>query len=144
MTLDGSNDRVILSGGNFYNYSDGNLYYMGIGENKNGSCHVINKLNLATNETTLLIEELNEYFNAHGELVGVTFKQFQEQPETINPELIKANEQGEIFIGYNESVGYIYVFKGQLYMRCLLRDSLIQNGKMDCIARLDGGVKIWD
>ena len=144
MNLDGSNDRVILSGGNFFNYSDGNLYYMGFGENINGSCHVMNKLNIATDETALLIEELNEYFNAHGELVGVTFKQFQEQPETIDPELIKANEQGEIFIGYNESVGYIYVFKGQLYMRCLLRDSLIQNGKLDCIARLDGSVKIWD
>jgi len=144
MNLDGGNDRVIIRGGDYFNYCGGNLYYEGIGENKNGPCHTINCLNIATDKTVILLEEANEYFNAHGEWVGVTFKQFNEHPETINPELLKQDEQGEIFVGYCESVGYVYVAGEYLYMRGSLRESLIENGKLNCIARLDGGVTIWD
>jgi len=144
LDLDGGNDTVILRGGDFFNYSGGNLYYAGISENKKGPYHTINCLNIATNKTVILLEEANEYFNAHGEWIGVTFKQFYEHPETINPELFKQNEQGGAFVGYNESVGYVYVAGEYLYTRASLRESILVNGKLDCIARLDGGVTIWD
>lgn len=141
---DGDNDTIILRGGDYFNYSGGNLYYMGIGENKNGPCHTINCLNIATNKTEILLEEANEYFNAHGEWIGVTFKQFNEHPETIDPKLIKQNEAGEVFVGYNESVGYVYVTGEYLYTRASLRESILVNGKPDCIAKIDDGVTIWD
>ncbi len=92
----------------------------------------------------MLLEESNEYFNAHGELIGITFKQYNENPETIDPQLLVPNNQGEIFIGYNESVGYVYTAGDYLFMRGSLRESIVQNGKLDCIARLDGSVTIWD
>jgi hypothetical protein len=144
LDLDGGNDRVIIRGGDYFNYCGGNLYYEGISENKNGPCHTINCLNIATDKTVILMEEANEFFNAHGEWIGVTFKQFNEHPETINSDLLKQNEPGEIFVGYNESVGYVYVAGEYLYMRASLRESILVNGKLDCIARLDGGVTIWD
>lgn len=144
MDLDGTNENVILKGGDFFNYSKGNLYYMGISENQNGPCHVINCLNIASNETTVILEEVNEFFNVHGEFMGITFLQYNENPETIDPELFVPNDNGEIFIGYNESVGYVYTLGGYLFMRGSLRESIIQNGKLDCIARLDGSVTIWD
>jgi len=144
LDLDGGNDRVIIRGGDYFNYCNGNLYYEGISENKNGPCHTINCLNITTDKTVILIEEANEYFNAHGEWIGVMFKQFNEYPETISPELLKQNELGEIFVGYNESVGYVYVAGEYLYMCVSLRESIFVNGKLNCIARLDDGVTIWD
>ena len=142
--LDGVNDTIILHGGDFFNYCSGNLYYMGIGENKNGPCHTVNRLNLTANETVVLLEEANEYFDARGKWLGITFKQFHEHPETIDPELLKPNEQGEVFVGYSESVGYVYTAGKYLFMRAVLRESLLLNGKLDCIARLDCGFLIWD
>lgn len=144
LDLDGGNDRVIIRDGDYFNYIGGNLYYEGISENENGPCHTINCLNIATDKTVILMEEANEYFNAHGEWTGVTFKQFNEHPETINPELLKQDESGEIFVGYNESAGYVYVAGECLYMRASLRESILVNGKLNCIAKLDGGISIWD
>lgn len=144
MDLDGGNDRVIIRGGDYFNYCGGNLFYVGISENKNGPCHTVNCLNTATDKTVVLLEEANEYFNAHGEWVGVTLKQFNEHPETINPGLIKQDVQGDIFIGYTESVGYVYAAGEYLFMRASLRESILENGKLDCIARLDGRLTIWD
>ena len=117
---------------------------MGISENENGPCHVINRLNIVTNETVTLLEEANEFFNIHGEWVGVTFKQFFEHPETIDPDLMKPNAQGEVEIGESESIYYVFVSSENLYMRCSLRESILQTGKLDCIARLDNGITIWD
>lgn len=56
----------------------------------------------------------------------------------------KVKKIGELFVGYNESVGYVYVAGEYLYMRASLRESILVNGKLNCIARLDGGVTIWD
>ena len=144
INLEGSNDRLILRGGDFFNYSGGNLYYMGIDVNDNGPCHVINKLDITDGETITLIEEANEFFNAQGEWVGITFQQIYQYPESINPELMIPNAQGEIEIGFNESVGYVYVSEKYLFMPTSLRESIIQNGRLECIARLDSGVMIWD
>ncbi len=143
MDLDGDTVRVVLQGGDFVNYSSGNLYYMGISSNENGPCHVVNCLNLATNETTQLIEEANEFFDRDGNWLGITFKQWQEHPETIDPSLIDERDGG-LKNGLNESVGYVYVAGEHLYMRATLRNSIIETGKADCIARLDDGVTIWD
>lgn len=142
--LDGSNERVLLRGGDYFNYCGGALYYMGIGENENGPCHIVCKLDLASNETTVLLEEANEFFDEEGRWLGVTFKQFQERPETIDPALFREDEQGMYFAGLNESMWYVYDCGGCLFTRPCLRESLIQKGRLDCLARLDGGVVIWD
>lgn len=136
-------DSVILQGGDFFNYSNGNLYYMGMSSNENGPCHIINRLNLAKNETTQLIEEANEYFDSHGNWLGITFKQWNENPETIDPSLVDEKDGG-LKDGFNEAVGYVYVAGGHIYMHATLRESIIQTGKADCIVRLDDGVTIWD
>ena len=142
--LDGSNARVLVKGGDYFNYCGGALYYMGIGENKNGPCHIVYKLNVDSNEKTALYEEANEFFDAHGQWLGVTFRQLQESPETIDPKLFEKSVDGMFFKGLNESVWYVYACGERLYMRAALRESLIQKGRLDCIARLDGGVTVWD
>ena len=136
-------DSVVLKGGDYFNYHQGNLYYIGISSNKNGPCHVINHLNLATNETTMLLEEANEYFDAQGDWLGITFRQWLDHPETVDPSMIDEKDDG-LKNGFNESVGYVYVVGEHLYMRASLRESLFKTGKVDCIARLDDGTVIWD
>jgi predicted small lipoprotein YifL len=142
--LDGTNARVLVKGGDYFNYCDGVLYYTGIGENKNGPCHIVYKLNLDSNEKTVLLEEANEFFDQNGMWLGVTFRQLQESAETIDPALFEQSEEGQIFKGLNESVWYVLACGEHLYMRAALRESLVQKGRLDCIARLDGGVVIWD
>lgn len=66
MDLDGGNEEPIYKGGDYFNYCDGNLYFMGISENLKGLCHVINRYNIQNNETITLLEESNEFFNAQG------------------------------------------------------------------------------
>ena len=148
MDLNGGNDSVILHGGDYFNYTNGYLYYMGISENANEPCYIINRLNVETGETITLHEALNELFDAHGELLGITYRQLQNGD--YDPDLFEYNSQGEMALKegggsyYNESVGYVYVVGQYQYMRAALLESLIQNGEFDCIARLDGGVTIWD
>ena len=145
--LSSNNDGVILRGGDFFNYTNGNLYYIGISANAHGPCHAIYRLNIETGETITLYEELNEYFDAFGNLIGVTFNQLQNGD--YDPDIFEYNDQGEMVLKggaqyLNESMFYVNVVGEQLYMRATLRESLIQNGRLDCIARLDGGVTIWD
>ena len=92
MDHDGSNRSVILRGGDYFNFTDGNLYYMGISENENGYCHVINRLNVETGETETLYEELNELFDEHGNLIGVTISQFYNG--NYEPDLFEMNSRG--------------------------------------------------
>ncbi len=141
--LAGNTDRVVLKGGDYFNYHDGSLYYIGIGSNENGPCHMINRLNLANNETTVLLEEANEYFDAHGNWLGVTFRQWLDHPETVDPSMIDEID-GVLKNGFNESVSYVYVAGEHLFMRAALRESIIKTGKVDCIVRLDDGVTVWD
>ena len=147
-TLLSSNDgSVILRGGDFFNYANGNLYYIGISANAHGPCHAIYRHNIETGETVTLYEELNEYFDAFGNLIGVTFSQLQNGD--YDPDIFEYNDQGEMVLNggaqyLNESMFYVNVAGEQLYMSATLRESLIQNGRLDCIARLDGGVTIWD
>jgi hypothetical protein len=120
---------------------------MGISENINGPCHVVNRLNIETGDTITLYEELNEYFDAHGNLIGLTFKQFSSGD--YDPGLFEFNSRGEQVLKggggfFSESMFYVNVVGEHLYMRAGMRESLIQKGGLDCIARFDGGVAIWD
>lgn len=146
MNFDGSNVTVILHGGDFFNYTDGNLYYIGLSEDANGSCRVVNQLNVETGETTTLLEELNEYFDANGNLIGVTFKQMQNGD--YDPDMFEDTEYERVLKGgypfFNESVNYAYVAGEYVFMRGMLRESFIQKGSFGCIARLDSGLMIWD
>jgi hypothetical protein len=119
---------------------------MGIGENANGRCHVIYRLNIETGEKAALYEELNEYFDVHGDLIGVTFEQFRN--DEYDKDLFESDGYGGMNLkggGWfgSENVGYVYVAAGHLYMRAGLRESLIQNGSLDCIAILNDGAKSW-
>jgi hypothetical protein len=147
MDLDGSNRSVIMRGGDFFNYTDGYLYFMGISENANGPCHVINRLSVETGEIVTLYEALNELFDDHGNLIGVTLKQFNEG--IFDSDIFEINSQGEMVLKgggsmFAESVGYVYVAGEHLYMRASLREAILQNGKFECIAQLDGGMTVWD
>lgn len=150
LDLDGGNDRIILRGGDFFNYTSGSLYYMGISENANGPCHVTNRLNLETGEIVTLYEELNEFFDSHGNLIGVTYKQLEN--EGYDPDIfeyVKGERVGEYVlksggIFFNEYTNYIYVIGEHIFMCAGLRESLIQKGSMDCLVRLDGGLIIWN
>ena len=142
----GGNEKTLQQGGDYYNYTRGFLYYMGYGENKNGPCHVINKLNVTTGETTTLYEELNEFFDVHGEFIGVTYKQLE--TGDYDPDIFEDTPYGKVLKGgenyFNEAVSFIYVAGENVYIKAGLRESLKQKGALDCIARLDGGLVIWD
>ena len=142
----GGNEKTIQQGGDYYNYTRGFLYYMGYGENVNGPCHLINKLDITTGEIVTLYEEMNEYFDVHGELIGVTYSQME--TGDYNPDIFEDTPYGKVLRGgenyFNESVSYVLVVGDAVYMRGCLRESLRQTGSIDCIARLDGGLEIWD
>jgi hypothetical protein len=148
MDHDGSNRSVILHGGDFFNYTDGRLYYMGISENTNGHCYVINCLNLETGETETLYEALNEFFNEQGNLIGITINQYSSGDYA--PDIFEYNSKGEEFLksgGWKniEQVGYVYIAGEHIFMpQAVLRECLFQKGRLDCIARLDGGMMFWD
>jgi len=147
MDLDGGNDSVILQGGNYFNYTCGYLYYMGIGENANGPCHVVNRLDVRTGETTTLYEALNDLFDWHGNFIGITLKQFNEG--NFDPDLFEINDQGEMVLRGGgdplaESVGYVYIAGEYVFMRASLREAILQDGRFDNIVRLDGSLVIWD
>ena len=147
MDLDGSNKSVILHGGDFFNYIDGYLYYMGIGENANGPCHLTNRLNVGTGEIETLYEALNEFFDISGNLLGITFRQLNEGD--FDPDRFEYDNQGVMVLKgggdlYSESLGYVFVVGEHLFMQASLRESIFQNGRFTCIARLDGGIAIWN
>lgn len=143
MDLNGGGDSTLVRGGDFFNYHQGQLYYVGIGSNENGPCHTVNRLNIESGETTVLMEEANEYFDAHGNWLGITFKEWEEGSEKIDPSLIDKTD-GSLKNGFNESVGYTYVAGEYPYLRGILQKSLLETGKLDCIARLDDPISIWD
>ena len=149
MDHDGSNRSVVLRGGDFFNYTNGYLYYYGISENANGLCYVINRLDIKTGETETLFEELNEYFDELGNLIGVTFS--QRSSGDYAPDIFEMNSRGEMLLKgggsiCSESAGYVYVADEHVFMPARLRDWLLQYGyeRFSGIARLDGGVTVWD
>jgi len=146
---DGSNRSVVLRGGDFFNYTNGYLYYYGISENANGLCYVINRLDIKTGETETLFEELNEYFDELGNLIGVTFS--QRSSGDYAPDIFEMNSRGEMLLKgggsiCSESAWYVYVADEHVFMPARLRDWLLQYGyeRFSGIARLDGGVTVWD
>ena len=139
-------ERVIVSGGDFYNYTDGFLYYVGVGENENGPCHIVYKMNVKTGEKQELYKELNEFFDIHGDLIGVTYKQME--TGDYDADIFEDTPYGKVLKGgenyFNEAVSFVYVAGGNVYQHGLLRESIIQKGVLDCIARIDGDLMIWD
>ena len=139
----GGGETVLQQGGDYYNFSGGSLLYVGISSNGNGPCHVAYRLDTETGEVTALLEEANEFFDLHGHWTGITFRQFQEDPESVPPRYLDPRDGG-LKDCFNESLGYVYDAEGILLMRGTLRDSLLTWGRPDCIVRLDGGVSLWD
>ena len=107
-------------------------------------------MNLETGVIITLYEELNEFFDSHGNLIGVTYKKMER--EGYDPDIfeyVKDERIGEwVLIGggifYNEYTNFIYVAGEHIFMCAGLRESLIQKDSMDCLTRLDGGLIIWD
>ena len=140
----GGEPEALLTGGDYFNYTDGSLYYFGYGGEDRG-CFCCYRLDAETGETETLLELSGEYFDDAGNLTGITLS----QSESVDIDSLDErffDEQGQFLgFGYVESFTYPVVVGEQVMARGCLRQSLVENGRLDCWILMDGaGGRVWD
>jgi hypothetical protein len=140
--LDGGNKSVVLQGGDFFNYSDGKLYYMGYGgDNYDYFC--LYRLDTATGEASARLSLSGEFYADDGTPKGYTLVDLRENTELA--ESIPQNELGEREYGLTENFNYPYIIGGYEFTRGSLLASKLEKGSWDCLILLDGAHgKVWD
>ena len=140
----GGEPEALLTGGDYFNYTEGSLYYFGYGgEDRDYFCCY--RLDAETGETETLLELSGEYFDDAGNPTGITLS----QSESVDIDSLDESffdEQGQFLgFGYVESFTYPVVVGEQVMARGCLRQSLIENGRLDCWILMDGaGGRVWD
>lgn len=135
-------ERVVLVGGNFFNYSNGKLYYLGYGgENNNYICMYCLDIDEGTTSTVLSLSD--QYFDSNGNLLGITIEQVRDGTVEIDESYFD-NEEG-MFDGLSEQIGYAYIIENKAFSRGVLRKSILETGRADCWLLYDGlGGIVWD
>ena len=139
----GAEPEALLTGGDYFNYTEGSLYYFGYGgEGRERICCY--RLDTETGETETLLELSDEYFDEAGNLTGITLS----QAEGVDIESLDEtffDEQGQ-FLGFGYVESFLYpVVVEQVMARGCLRESLVENGRLDCWILMDGaGGQVWD
>lgn len=120
---DGTDTVVILSGGDHYNVEGGAVCYM-----KYGGAYDFYRYDLADGTETQLTSFLPGYFDAKGTPI--------EDVEDLSPESPVFQEAGTS----------LCILEGHCFLRGTLRESLLTNGRADCLLRAEpGGVMtVWD
>lgn len=135
-------EQVLLSGGDFFNYTEGKLYYLGYGgDNYDYNCIYCFDVN---NGTTFAVLSLSDQcFDISGNLLGVTIAQVRDGKVELDESYFD-NAEG-VFNGLSEHAGYTYLIDDNAFCRGGLRESIINTGKFDCWILYDnnGGV-VWD
>jgi len=120
---DGTDTSVILSGGDYYNVSDGAIYYM-----KYGGAYDFYRYDLADGTETQLTSFLPGCFDAKGAPI--------EDVESLSPDAVALHEAGTS----------LCVLEGHCFLLGVLRECLLTNGRAGCLIRAEpGGVMtVWD
>lgn len=136
------NKTVLHSGGDFFTYADGELYYWSYGgENFDYDC--IYCLDTLSGQTKTVLSLSPQYFDAEGNDLGITIRELRDGVVTPDESMIDPID-GE-FKGFCESVNYTYVIDGCVFSRGTMRNSLLQTGKLDCwIQCNDAEGNVWD
>jgi hypothetical protein len=123
MNLDGSDDRVVLSGGDYYNKSERNIYFI-----KAGGNYDVYELNLDTETETRLSLFSSEIFDENGKVIE------------------DLTSQSDDDFSFQEGAAFIYIIENEVFARGILVESLSLSGKVDCLMHFDGAgnSEFWD
>ena len=136
------NKTVLHSGGDFFTYADGELYYWSYGgENFDYDC--IYCLDTLSGQTKTVLSLSPQYFDAEGNDLGITIRELRDGVVTPDESMIDPTDGA--FKGFCESANYTYVIDGCVFSRGTMRNSLLQTGKLDCwIQCNDAEGNVWD
>ena len=137
----GGEETVLLTGGDYFNYDKGKLFYKYYSENYEYECIYCFDVNTKIQEVVLALSD--QYFDLHGNLLGITIAQLRNGLVELDESLI--NEQDGAFNGFSEQASYTYIVQDQAFNRGALRESILRTGKLDCWIMYDqnGGI-VWD
>ena len=141
MDLETREEETLVRGGDFFNYTDGHVYYQSYGgDNYNYFC--IYAYDVATGETETLCSFSDEYFGFDGRGLGITMEQMRDPDfyASLDPSMF--SEDG--FIGLSESAGYAYSLGGEVITRGTLREGIAVKGSPGCLILCEGGGAVWD
>lgn len=141
LSEDGSK-TVLHRGGDFYNYTDGKLYYQHYGgENNDYDC--IYRFDVEYGETEAVLSLSTQCFDSQGEDLGITLGELR--GGLVIPDESMLNSTDGIFDIFTEHATSIYVIDEYIFSRGVLKESISQTGKFDCWIQCDGAHgKVWD
>ncbi|MBV1756442.1 MAG: DUF5050 domain-containing protein [Dethiosulfatibacter sp.] len=123
MNLDGGDERVVLSGGDYYNTSSQDIYYI-----KSSDNYDLFRLDLETESEERLSSFSSKVFDENGEVIE------------------DLTNLSEYDFSFQEKAAFIYLIEGDVFSRGTLVESLSKSGKVDCLMHFDdeGNAKFWD
>ncbi|HAW70100.1 MAG TPA: hypothetical protein DHD79_09830 [Firmicutes bacterium] len=135
-------EQVLLTGGDFFNYTEGKLYYFGYGGN-NHDYYCIYCLDVKSKTTSAVLSLSDQCFDISGNLLGITIAQVRDSAAELDESYFD-NDEG-VFNGFSEQAGYTYVIEDSAFCRGGLRESILSTGKLGCWILYDnnGGI-VWD
>lgn len=140
MNYKSSQVNVLVKGGDFFNFTKGKLYYWGYGVN---NCECIKCLNVKSGTTSVVLSLSDQYFDASGNLLGVTTAQVRDGKVKLDES--NSDNDKDQFNGACETSEYTYVVEDRAFSRGVLRESLLNTGRLDCwILYNNGGGVVWD
>jgi hypothetical protein len=123
MDLDGSGERVLISGGDYYNKSGKHIYFI-----KSGGNYDIYGLDLKTETEVKLSSFSGEVYDEYGEII-----------EDLNG--ISDDD-----FSFQEGAAFLYIIENEVFSRGTLVESFSMSGKVDCLMHFDGAgnAEFWD
>ena len=141
MDIETHEEETLIRGGDFFNYTDGRVYYQSYGgDNYNYFC--IFAYDVPTGVTETLCSFSDEYFGFNGISLGITLEQMRDADfyASLDPSMF--SEDGGI--GLTESAGYAYSLGGTVITRGTLREGIAVKGSPDCLILCEGSGAVWD
>lgn len=135
-------ENVLMTGGDFFNYTDGKLYYLGYGgDNHDYSC--VYCLDINDGKESAVLSLSDQCFDSSGNLLGVTIAPVRDN--TVELDESYFDKEDGAFNGFSEQAGYTYVIEDSAFCRGGLHTSVLDKGKFDCWILYDnnGGI-VWD
>jgi hypothetical protein len=123
MNLEGGDERVVLSDGDYYNKSSQYICFIKSGEN-----YDLFELDLETETEERLSMFSSELFDENGKVIG---------------DMTSLSEDD---FSFQERAAFIYLIEDEVFSRGTLVESLLKSGKVDCLMHFDdeGNAKFWD
>lgn len=123
MNLDGDDEKVVITGGDYYNKSGNHIYYV-----KASGNYDMYEYDIVTETETRLSTFSSEVYDENGEVI-----------EDLTSLSIDD-------FSFREGAGFVYLIEDEVFSRGTLLESLSMSGKVDCLMHFDGegNAKYWD